>query len=106
MLLRRREKAVRRRGSASAIVAPALSLLVNDHDPKPLNYQLQAVLAGEVAWQYVEQGRKDWQVRFGKKGRAGTGLSVTEVLPAGVACQFLLGRSESNSTSCNWARME
>ncbi|HEU0168117.1 MAG TPA: DUF2249 domain-containing protein [Chloroflexota bacterium] len=44
-------------------------LLVNDHDPKPLYYQFQAEHAGEVDWQYVEQGPEVWQVRIGKLKR-------------------------------------
>ena len=42
-------------------------LLVNDHDPKPLYYQLQAERSGQVDWQYVESGPETWQVRITKK---------------------------------------
>lgn len=41
-------------------------LLVNDHDPKPLYYQLQAERTGEVEWTYLEVGPETWQVRIGK----------------------------------------
>ena len=41
--------------------------LVNDHDPKPLYYQLQAERPGKVAWSYVEQGPETWRVRVGKQ---------------------------------------
>ena len=30
--------------------------LVNDHDPKPLYYQLNAERPGLLAWEYLEQG--------------------------------------------------
>jgi uncharacterized protein (DUF2249 family)/iron-sulfur cluster repair protein YtfE (RIC family) len=40
--------------------------LVNDHDPKPLYYQLTAEYAGQLLWQYVEQGPETWRVRMGK----------------------------------------
>ena len=40
--------------------------LVNDHDPKPLYYQLQAERAGQLAWQYLEQGPERWRVKVGK----------------------------------------
>jgi uncharacterized protein (DUF2249 family)/iron-sulfur cluster repair protein YtfE (RIC family) len=41
-------------------------ILVNDHDPKPLYYQLVAEYAGELIWQYLEQGPEVWRVRMGK----------------------------------------
>ncbi len=41
-------------------------VLVNDHDPKPLYYQLTAEYTGELLWQYVEQGPQVWRVRMGK----------------------------------------
>jgi uncharacterized protein (DUF2249 family) len=37
-------------------------LLVNDHDPKPLYYQLMAEHPGEAGWEYVESGPEVWQV--------------------------------------------
>jgi len=40
--------------------------LVNDHDPKPLYYQLQAERAGQLDWQYLEQGPERWRVKVGK----------------------------------------
>jgi uncharacterized protein (DUF2249 family) len=39
-------------------------LLVNDHDPKPLYYQLQAERPGAAGWEYLEQGPEVWQVRI------------------------------------------
>ena len=43
-------------------------LLVNDHDPKPLYYQLMAERAGQIDWQYIEEGPTVWQVRLTKLG--------------------------------------
>jgi uncharacterized protein (DUF2249 family) len=40
--------------------------LVNDHDPKPLYYQFQAEHAGEVEWEYLEQGPQVWRVKIGR----------------------------------------
>lgn len=40
--------------------------LVNDHDPKPLRYQLVAEYTGELLWEYLEQGPAVWRVRIGK----------------------------------------
>jgi uncharacterized protein (DUF2249 family) len=41
-------------------------ILVNDHDPKPLYYQLAAENAGEFTWDYLEEGPEVWQVRIGR----------------------------------------
>jgi uncharacterized protein (DUF2249 family) len=38
--------------------------LVNDHDPKPLYYQLMAERAGQAGWEYLEDGPEVWQVRI------------------------------------------
>ena len=35
--------------------------LVNDHDPKPLFYQLQAERHGQFSWDYLEQGPETWR---------------------------------------------
>ena len=43
-------------------------LLINDHDPKPLYYQLMAERAGQVDWEYIENGPTVWQVRITKLG--------------------------------------
>ncbi|MCC6610868.1 MAG: DUF2249 domain-containing protein [Burkholderiales bacterium] len=40
--------------------------LVNDHDPKPLYYQLQAE-RGAIGWEYLESGPDVWRVRIGKQ---------------------------------------
>ena len=40
--------------------------LVNDHDPKPLYYQFQPERAGQLDWQYLEQGPERWRVKVGK----------------------------------------
>lgn len=41
--------------------------LVNDHDPKPLYYQMQAELSGQFQWEYLEQGPEVWRVAIGKQ---------------------------------------
>lgn len=41
-------------------------VLVNDHDPKPLYYQLNFEYRGALIWDYLEQGPQDWRVRVGK----------------------------------------
>ena len=45
-------------------------VLVNDHDPKPLYYQLAAENAGEFSWDYLEEGPEVWRVRIGRLASA------------------------------------
>jgi uncharacterized protein (DUF2249 family)/hemerythrin-like domain-containing protein len=49
-----------------ALTAGESFILVNDHDPKPLRYQLVAEYPGELLWEYLEQGPEVWRVRMGK----------------------------------------
>lgn len=41
-------------------------VLVNDHDPKPLYYQLAAEHPDQFTWDYLEQGPEVWRVRIGR----------------------------------------
>lgn len=43
-------------------------ILVNDHDPKPLYYQLSAERSGAFEWTYLESGPEVWRVRIGRIG--------------------------------------
>src|SRR5690606_25253493 len=36
--------------------------LVNDHDPAPLRYQLDATRPGQFRWQYVAEGPEEWAI--------------------------------------------
>lgn len=47
-----------------ALAAGTAMRLINDHDPKPLYYQLMAERAGKVEWEYLEEGPETWQVRI------------------------------------------
>lgn len=40
--------------------------LVNDHDPKPLYYQLNFEYSGQLGWEYLEQGPTVWRVRISR----------------------------------------
>jgi uncharacterized protein (DUF2249 family) len=42
-------------------------LLINDHDPRPLRYQLDAERPGGFEWIYQEQGPAVWRVRISRK---------------------------------------
>jgi len=39
---------------------------VNDHDPKPLYYQLEAERSGQFSWSYLETGPSVWRVQVGR----------------------------------------
>mgnify|MGYP001549222951 CR=1 FL=1 len=45
-------------------------VLVNDHDPKPLEYQFAAERPGQFTWAYLEQGPAVWRVRIDTPGEA------------------------------------
>lgn len=45
-------------------------LLVNDHDPKPLYYQLAAEQGGTFSWDYLEEGPQVWRVRIARTAAA------------------------------------
>lgn len=45
--------------------------LVNDHDPKPLYYQLNFEHNGELGWDYLEQGPEVWRVRISRTAADG-----------------------------------
>ncbi len=50
-------------------LAPGQAMrLINDHDPKPLYYQLMAERTGQVDWAYIENGPTTWQVQITKLG--------------------------------------
>ena len=40
--------------------------LINDHDPRPLQYQFQFERTGQYQWEYVEQGPLVWRVNISK----------------------------------------
>jgi uncharacterized protein (DUF2249 family) len=61
-----RERHARIFGMFNWLPAGKAFVLVNDHDPKPLYYQLAAERPGEFTWDYLEQGPDVWRVRIGK----------------------------------------
>lgn len=42
-------------------------VLINDHDPRPLHYQLMAERPGAFDWAYEEQGPEVWRVRISRR---------------------------------------
>lgn len=48
--------------------------VVNDHDPKPLYFQLQARAPAGFSWDYLQRGPDVWRVTIRKLARShGTG---------------------------------
>ena len=42
-------------------------VLVNDHDPRPLRYQLAAERPDSFDWEYEAQGPELWRVKISKR---------------------------------------
>jgi uncharacterized protein (DUF2249 family) len=42
-------------------------VLVNDHDPKPLYYQLEAEHPQQFSWTYLESGPEVWRVEIARR---------------------------------------
>jgi uncharacterized protein (DUF2249 family) len=41
--------------------------IVNDHDPRPLQYQFMMERTDEFTWEYLEEGPETWRVAIGRK---------------------------------------
>jgi len=41
--------------------------IVNDHDPRPLQYQFMMERTEQFTWEYLEEGPETWRVAIGKK---------------------------------------
>lgn len=52
------------------LAAGSSFILVNDHDPKPLYYQLEAEYPKQFSWTYLERGPSVWRVEIGKLAKA------------------------------------
>ncbi|MBU45275.1 MAG: hemerythrin [Spirochaetaceae bacterium] len=49
-------------------------IIYNDHDPRPLYYQLQAEIPGAFGWEYVEEGPQVFQVKVTRLGEGTLGF--------------------------------
>lgn len=56
--------------------------IVNDHDPMPLHLQFDRTRGGQFAWQTLESGPAQWQVRISRV-RAGSAGGATSGCGAG-----------------------
>lgn len=52
----------------------------NDHDPKPLYYQLLGERGNIFNWEYLEQGPEWWKVKISKKGTNETDETLGELV--------------------------
>ncbi|MCL6524523.1 MAG: iron-sulfur cluster repair di-iron protein [Thermoflavifilum sp.] len=52
--------------------------ILNDHDPKPLYYQLLAERGDTFTWEYKQQGPQWWEVEIGKK-KVNKSLTVGQI---------------------------
>ena len=50
-----------------ALASGQAMLLVNDHDPRPLRYQLMAERPESFDWSYEEEGPEVWRVRITRR---------------------------------------
>lgn len=55
-------------------------VLVNDHEPKPLLYQLQSEHDGEFDWWALEQGPEVWRIEIARRTTSDPKRTVTELL--------------------------
>lgn len=41
--------------------------IVNDHDPRPLRFELEADHPGQFGWEYLESGPETWRVEISRR---------------------------------------
>ena len=49
-----------------SLVKGEILQLINDHDPKPLYYEMSAERNGQSSWEYIESGPDVWKVNIKK----------------------------------------
>lgn len=59
-------------------------IIKNDHDPKPLYYQLLGERGKDLIWNYLESGPEYWQVRLGKPLESETLETVGNIAAADI----------------------
>lgn len=60
--------------------------LVNDHDPQPLQRQLESRNAGEFEWSYLERGPERWRVRLRRLAPAEVAAANDSCCSGGACC--------------------
>lgn len=81
-------------------------VLVNDHDPRPLSFQIQTLFGDAVTWSYLERGPAQWRVRIAKP-KSGTApatslrvLIAREGQVSAVAADAQLGATADGGVVC------
>ena len=46
-------------------------IIVSDHAPRPLHYQIQANYPGLFDWEYLQEGPEVWRVRISREAESG-----------------------------------
>jgi len=54
-------------------------IIDNDHDPKPLYYELLGERGNIFIWEYLEQGPEWWRVRIAKRAATGNQETIGEI---------------------------
>ncbi len=54
-------------------------IILNDHDPKPLYYQLLGERGNVFTWEYLESGPEWWRVRIAKPAGEAKGETIGEI---------------------------
>jgi uncharacterized protein (DUF2249 family) len=49
-----------------ALSVGAALLLLNDHDPRPLRYQLMAERPEQFSWEPQQEGPEEWAIRISR----------------------------------------
>lgn len=65
-----------------ALVPGDAFIIHNDHDPKPLYFQLLGERGDIFNWEYLENGPEWWKVKISKRNTAGKPLTVGEIVAA------------------------
>jgi regulator of cell morphogenesis and NO signaling len=63
-----------------SLLAGEAFIIHNDHDPKPLYYQLLAERGQVFIWDYLESGPEVWQVKIAKKTEAENTETIGEIV--------------------------
>ena len=54
-------------------------IIDNDHDPKPLYYQLLGERGNIFTWEYLQQGPQRWQVKIAKRSNDNNGETIGSI---------------------------
>ena len=65
-----RERHPRIFAMANGLAVGESFVIINDHDPRPLHYQLQAEYPEQFSWTYLEAGPAVWRVQLGREQAA------------------------------------